>query len=574
MDKKKSLITLKEYLAKSKVFRIPDYQRGYIWGKNRRVKNKPDQDSVTSMLESIHDGYVSYVPIFIQGVTVFEGPDSITIIDGQQRTTFFYLLLCYLQYNEKFDLEYAVRSESKKFLKEIKGKSEKDLKSLCTEDKNEPFQDIFFFKKTIRIIAERLARWAIDTERLKDYLLNNIQFLYIDIPEGKARTVFTMMNGNMARMGGEDLVKAEILRMVSLDIEDSELVRREQDLLRSRYAREWDRWLRWWNQREVKSFYRIESDKHPLFLLLSTYHHSSLLMKGEREEFNFENFRVRLLQTKTGAQKTFKELRHLQKKFEDVYNDVERETHRHNTVGGIITVLPQQYAEEFIYDFFSRSMSQEELDKIYKLSFMGGLTYLDIKSIASGEPEDSKVEKYEQAKSSFKDAICSNNMYNNPEYKKVAYRQLLLLNIEYDSGLGRMFNFSAYQNRSIEHIFPKSRVFFEDNGHYFSYEDRRPVNIDSHWINMKDLESKKCSQHCIGNFALLYPNNNSELSNKSFDEKKKILFGTEESDVVKVFQSRELLHTISLFSSEKWGVDEIKENKKAVISKLEKYYGI
>jgi len=577
MSNKKSIITLKDYLAKSKDFIIPDYQRGYIWGKNRRVKNKQDQDSVTYMLESIHEGYVSYVPIFIQGVTVFEEHNSITIIDGQQRTTFFYLLLCYLQYKEKFDIKYDVRNESDKFLEEIKGNSKKALLTKCTEDENESFQDIYFFKKTIRIIDECLNKWGIDMDKLRDYLLDNIQFLYIDISKDKEKVVFTMMNGNRANMSTEDLIKAEFLRMVSLDLDDTEIVRREQDLLRSRYAREWDRWLRWWNQSRVLSFYKIERDKKPLTLLLSTFHHSYLKrerddLKRERDDFNFENFRARVLLTKTGAQKAFKELRHLQKKFEDVFNDVNPQSHRHNSIGGILTVLPKKYAQEFIYDYFSRSMNREELDEVFKLSFMGGLTYLEINGIVNGKQEDSLVEKYEQAKLSFKEAINSSNMYNNTDYKEVAFRQLLLLNIEYDSQLGRMFNFSAYENRSIEHIFPKSRVFYEVNGKKYSCEDKSPVNIDSNWINEEDLKKKNCSQHGIGNFALLYTYNNSKLGNKSFSEKKKILFGTKDSD--DVFQSRELLHTISLFSYEKWGLDEIVANKNNVIYKLERFYDI
>ena len=116
MNNKKSIITLKDYLAKAKKFVIPNYQRGYIWGKSRRVNNKEDKDSVTYMLESIHNGFCQYIPIFIQGVTVCEERDQITIIDGQQRTTFFYLLLCYLQYKEIFEIEYNVRTQSKSFL--------------------------------------------------------------------------------------------------------------------------------------------------------------------------------------------------------------------------------------------------------------------------------------------------------------------------------------------------------------------------------------------------------------------------------------------------------------------------
>lgn len=136
-----------------------------------------------------------------------------------------------------------------------------------------------------------------------------------------------------------------------------------------------------------------------------------------------------------------------------------------------------------------------------------------------------------------------------------------------------MFNFSAYENRSIEHIFPKSKVYYIENGQYFSCEDNKPVNPDSSWIDVEELKKQNCSQHGMGNFALLYTVNNSKLGNRSFNEKKKILFGTK-SDEVDVFQSRELLHTISLFSSEKWGVQEIAANKTNVINKLKTYYEI
>lgn len=573
MSNRKSVITLKDYLTKGKTFVIPDYQRGYVWGKSRKVNNKEDRDSVTYMLESIHDGFCQYIPIFIQGVTVCEERDQIIIIDGQQRTTFFYLLLCYLQYQERFEIEYNVRTESKSFLKNLKPKTSIEIVNMCQENPCENYQDIYYFKKTIRLIDETIKRWGVDFEKLRDYLLHSIQFLYIDIPEPKAKTVFRMMNGNKANMTDEDLLKAEILRLISVDTDDTEIILREQDLLRSRYAREWDRWLRWWNQKKVKSFYKTTDSKHPLSLLLTTYHHSAI--KEDKEDYNFENFRARLLLTKEDARKTFNELRHLQKRFEDTYNDTKIETHLHNTIGGILVVLAESKESlKFIYDYFSGNITNEKLDLFYKLSFMGGIKYPIICKIAKGEDlSEKEEEEYTQARDILYAAINSDDMYNNPEYKKIAFRQLLHLNIEYDSNLGRMFNFFAYENRSIEHIFPKSRVYYDNGVQPFSCEENKPVTIDSSWIDFDDLQKNNCSQHCIGNFALLYVVNNSKLGNKSFSEKKAILFGTKNEEV-DVFQSRELLHTISLFASEKWGVDEISKNKQKVVDKLKNYYGI
>ena len=87
-------ITLREYIEKGKTFVIPNYQRGYVWGKKTKGK---DLDAVSYMLEkSLIPGFNNNTPVFIQGITVTEKDKEIILIDGQQRTTFFYLLLKYL----------------------------------------------------------------------------------------------------------------------------------------------------------------------------------------------------------------------------------------------------------------------------------------------------------------------------------------------------------------------------------------------------------------------------------------------------------------------------------------------
>ncbi len=80
-------ITLREYLEKGKTFVIPNYQRGYVWGKNKSGNTK---NAVEYMLdESLIPGFNNKSQIFIQGITVTEKAKEIVLIDGQQRTTFF-----------------------------------------------------------------------------------------------------------------------------------------------------------------------------------------------------------------------------------------------------------------------------------------------------------------------------------------------------------------------------------------------------------------------------------------------------------------------------------------------------
>ena len=155
------IITLQDYLGKGKAFVIPEYQRGYIWGKNR----KGERNSVESILQNLQQHYKSRTEIFLQGITVTETENEVVLIDGQQRTTFLYLLLKTLGYTGKFQIQYQVRNESNKFLNQKWTNDEEFWK----EDEKEEYQDIFFFKKSVRIIKEYCK--DIDNKDFIDYLL-------------------------------------------------------------------------------------------------------------------------------------------------------------------------------------------------------------------------------------------------------------------------------------------------------------------------------------------------------------------------------------------------------------------
>ena len=557
-------ITLRQFLAKGKTFVIPNYQRGYVWGKSRGS----EKDSVEYLLESIENILTNNTELFLQGITVTETDNEIKLIDGQQRTTFFYLLLTCLNYQKPFNLNYPIRTESDTFLKSLKGKSRMDLLEISKENSDEEYQDIFYFKKTI---------WKILNDEEKHYntsnwdiekILDQIKFLYIDIADEKATLVFSMMNGSKADMKTEEIIKAEMLRLVSSDKEtannpqEAEALHWEQNLLRSKYAREWDKWLYWWNREDVAEFYH--TDKSIMGLLVKTY----LKSKGgsvPKEGRYFEQFRDKLLRgvdNEILSKKVFYDLRHLQKKFEDVFNN---ESRLYNTIGAILTLHNSEDRERFVQWYFTTE-GQKDLDRYYKLVFLD-LSHTDIL-------KQDNSEEIETAKEQMLKVISSNNLYN--ENSIYAFMQLLRRNIEEDSKLGRKFNFSIWKERSLEHIFPKSRVYHSDNngknyvGVYNQDEDVEISEIEKGMINRADFNGQG-SEHCIGNLVLLYKNENSKFGAKLFDDKKSIYFNV---DSEKPFRSRHLLHTISVFANKNWGVEQIIENKKQFITEIKNYYGI
>ena len=61
----------------------------------------------------------------------------------------------------------------------------------CSRNDTEEYQDIFFFKRTLRIFARELK--DIDKEDFRKYILEHVKFLFVIIPEEQAKIDFTMM---------------------------------------------------------------------------------------------------------------------------------------------------------------------------------------------------------------------------------------------------------------------------------------------------------------------------------------------------------------------------------------------
>ena len=557
-----AIISLGKLIAQNPIITIPPYQRGYIWGKNRKDTS---ENSVEHILRSIRDCILTpSIPkqLFLQGLTVSKTSDGISVIDGQQRMTFFFLLLTCLQYKNNMQIRYNVRRDNcvggaGEFLRSIIGKSTDELHEMAKEDTNEKFQDLYFFKKTIRtILAENIPH-----ERIND-ILTNIRFLYIEIPDSKASTVFTMMNGNKADMSEEEIIKAELLRLVSLSDDNSEDILWEQNALRSRYAREWDKWLYWWNQNKVIEFYRTEG--LTMGWLLRTYFVSRAQGK---KQFSFENFKETCLlgeNPELSAKQTFYDLRHLQKSFEDIYNsayETERKKRLHNIIGTILLLLPKGDRSKFIIDYFAHANSFDVCD-YYKIIFLeSGLSHSQIIKYLSNidADEELKTKKIEMLRS-----LSSDNLYN--EDNSYAFLQLLRRNIEEDTKLGRPFDFKIWKERSLEHIFPKSKVIDSVSNHIEAGEGNNEDMLDRSKFNGNG------SEHCIGNLVLLYKNENSKFGAKTVEEKKSIYFQVDEED--KPFCSRHLLHSMSVFAKSSWGVREIQENKESILNEIKNYYGI
>lgn len=583
MSNKRAFKTIRQFLfpEREKEFVIPNYQRGYKWA----VK-----ENGYSAVEKLCDDLINAnkeQKYFLQGVTVTEENNKVILIDGQQRTTTLYMILWYLRELNDLKLTYDIRQSSKEFIHNLKNQ---EIKTFNTSD--EDSQDVYYFKKAIEQIDEKLKEKQ--SVEFTNFLLDKVTILYIVIAPDKATKTFTMMNGSKATMLQEELVKAEMLRKVSLpdkidktistsvdenlaELKEIIAIDWETNAIRSRYAREWDKWLYWWNRKDVQKFF---GTKNPLGHLLK-FHIKKNKEKNTDKVGNkklFDVFRESLYENgeneKQMTKLIFKELRDLQKSFEDIFTIPK--VHNYLKMS-LICYSDNDDKFDVIKYFIDQKSNIEALSDYAKWSLVGA-THLEIT-----DPEKSSSGKTKESRAlEALENLSKPLLYYDTDAKPLAFKQLLRLNVEEDNKFNRKFDFNIWGSKSLEHIHPKSKVYHkveftqEDgivkqlfkNGNGEDLGEVEPTGTE--WLN-RDVMDENCSEHCIGNLVLLYGSNNSTFGAKSFAQKKDTYFNI---DPKTPFESRHLLHTISVFSKTKWDNDEIRDERKKFILRFKKDYGV
>lgn len=565
---------------------IPNYQRGYKWAV-KDLNNSEAESSVEYLVKTIIESFTTNSELFLQGITVSDSQinDSnkrgVVIIDGQQRLTTLYLLLWYLDKDliKQTSLRYDARKDTDACLNKLKYVDFDDIENHDIGDSSK--QDIHFIKEAIFQISTLIDKIPVDRKYyFIKYIKDKIKVIYIPIARKEdAVSTFTMMNGSKAIMRAEELIKAELLRLVSKTCQDfsfeatsvEDVLVRLRDFTamdwntaetRSRYAKEWDRWLYWWNRPEVKTFYRTANESRPLGLLLDYYYRNS--DDKHHTYSSYKQFQSRHLQGDNVAQSIFRQLRQLQKKFEDVFNN----NFTYNLLSLTLSCADRYEAVKF----FLEHINDKHRDEILKRYTEGRIISLSDQDAATyALKKDEVIAEFQDKKSAFIESILGKYVYGRNNEN--AFRYLSYRNILESNKLNERFNAGIFTNRSLEHIHPKSKVYHIDKktGQLMRGDDSLvdPTELlKDGYIKREDIRSDKedlvLSEHSICNLVLLYGKNNSEFRDSDFKKKKEIFFDV--TDKKKIFISRTLQHTLSKFAKAKWEVNDMieyyKETKK------------
>lgn len=564
-------INIQNYFNKG-IFVIPEYQRGYKWSVKENEKESSLEFFMKSLITAFENNLNEY---FIEAVTVVEkeGGKEIVLVDGQQRTTSLFLLFIVLNDFEFIQnkLRYDVREDSHKWLNN-------QISSQKEQIVDEDTQDIFYFKEAVKQINNHIE--GVEKSEKEDkkntftkdgflqFIKENVYLLYNVIPEDKAINTFIALNGLKAIMKDEELIKSELLikssrmeKVINKSINSLETYLKNLNEFigfewkinedRGRLARNWDKWLYWWNQEDVKNYFGT-GNRHPLYYLLVTYWNINS-DKEKGRDFSFDNFKSQFITNSKHAKQHFEGLRKLQKTFEDLYNDWER----YNLLG--LSFNTSINKNDTLLFFINNREDKDSLSRFTKWT----LVECKLKEI-----KDENNKAFIEKRESLRNKLIDKDLYENEgnEGKDQAYIQLLRMNVLAMNN--RKFDFGVFKLKSLEHICPQNPP--EENEDFI----KSKIEIDE---NSDGINS-------IGNLVLLDGSTNSSLSNKPYDKKKQRLFdrikkGFLLPHTLKVF-SKSFESTLNeeevgnLFNNEKyWQADDVNKNKNYFFTEFDNYYG-
>lgn len=250
------LQSIEEIKNKECNFFIPDYQRGFRWGR----------EQVRQFIEDINTSSEGEINC-IQPLVLKAEDDKYIVIDGQQRlTTIYIILLCMGDdppYKLSYDLSYNKSNERQSFLEKLNDKYENIIDGKL-EIKDIPDIDcyhmIMAFDEIVRYLhgvvgsarddsndEQVLSKAIYDTykksvssdsiSKIKKKLNKYTKFIWYKIKDDESETkVFTRMNIGKIQLTGTELIRALLLNRTYTQECDS----RTAEQLQVQIANEWD----------------------------------------------------------------------------------------------------------------------------------------------------------------------------------------------------------------------------------------------------------------------------------------------------------------------------------------------
>ncbi len=197
---KNKILPLKEltiseiYNGERATYEIPIYQRNYAW----------EKDEISTLIQDVYDAYSPSngdQTYFIGTLVTFHKGDQVyEVIDGQQRMTTIYLVLCVLGITPKNKLTYRAREKSNRTIQNIPSFEVEETDFGIVNGYN-------YIKNAIEEIVRNEHK-----DGFKDYFQNMVNLIHYQVPKDvDLNHYFEIMNSRGEQLEKHEIVKARLI---------------------------------------------------------------------------------------------------------------------------------------------------------------------------------------------------------------------------------------------------------------------------------------------------------------------------------------------------------------------------
>ena len=577
------LKSVKDLLGMS--FYIPNYQRGYRW----------EQTQVIDLLEDIlafsktrkeEDEIYCIQPLVVsqkdeedilEKCRKASSLEEIkrylnlrgtwNVVDGQQRLTTIYLILCFMKIKERYQIDYSTRRGSIDFLSNF---GEINTKSESIQDKSEENIDYFFMHNAYKAIEAWFEAHNDDKDKFQKTLLKNVKFIWYQVASNQEISVFKRLNIGKIPLTDSELIKALFLNRGNFSFESKDV-----EYIQERIASEWDQIEYRLQDDEFWSFINnIDYEKptridYILDLICEKNDLTDLGIDIEVKELcndshktfryffiAFNNPKLKNTEDKLKTQyveNIWKKIKYYFQVFDEWYHD-----YRLFHYVGYLTSISKPCKVSELIDLYNSSSNKEDFVEKIKWEIVKKLhTYSWLKNL---ETEDALKEyAFDQdGNASKQDCVCILLLHNIETV--IQLNTKLVSESKYNLPNFTKFPFHLYkkENWQVEHIRPysgddlqdkdKQKIFLSLAKEYLVNEDSLRENIDNFLSDNGNLEFSSILEEInktgeeqlpdddknkLWNFVLLDEATNKEYGNQIFPVKRAFVINKEKGKKIK-----------------------------------------
>lgn len=543
------------------VFKIPIFQRPYVWNENVHVKTL--LDDMEHLLNNPNELHFLGTIVYMEKTDENSDFTDYLIIDGQQRITTLYILIKALidSLEEKNDDSYKQSLEDsviKNPIIEIRGKNIDSsntsiLRLELTPKDNEDLVNLINFPdrinknshiyKSYNIIKNRIKLWleSGNSPYLIEKTLRRLYYVQIKLEDNDdAQKIFASLNSTGKELNSSDLIRNLFL----LDEDNMEYL----------YSNYWEKIEELLDRDKDDGTVLDTFLKHFLEALTGRFTNKKDIYFKFSQLIENGKDRVELLQDVYRKAKIYNAFIHPN---HSIFSPRIKELLNYFKMINIKTVYPLLL--NIFTDRDKNLISDQTLEKTLLLI----LSYLVRKQINNSSTKGFNKFFAPFYKNTFKNKEIEDSNYY--DLIKNTFLKEKGKNTSFPNDIETMANLEGLNLYGISTLRRPLLIALENSGNEkidysnLTVEHIMPQTMTKEWSNMIKVseDEYKLLLHVLGNLTLISQHNNSSLSNKEYKNKKKLI----------VSEAKATILNKEIIENDSWNIDIIKERTKR-LSKL------